>query len=72
MNNLKDNLTPFLNKLLEDGEKPQDDFYKQNFDFNKQKQLSLEALKFMNFDFNSGRLDISVHPFTTKSAPPGM
>jgi len=31
--------------------------------------LSLEALKFMNFDFNSGRLDISVHPFTTKIGP---
>lgn len=66
---LKENLTPFLNTLLEDGEKPRDDFYEHNFDFDKQKQLSLEALKFMNFDFNSGRLDISVHPFTTKIGP---
>ncbi|HOB15772.1 MAG TPA: carboxypeptidase M32 [Defluviitoga sp.] len=66
---LKENLILFLNKLLEEGKEPRDDFYKGNFDMNKQKELSLEALKFMNFDFSSGRLDTSVHPFTTKIGP---
>ncbi|GGK25263.1 carboxypeptidase M32 [Aliivibrio fischeri] len=29
----------------------------------QQRQLSLDVMKFLNFDFNHGRLDVSMHPF---------
>ncbi|MGR5152356.1 carboxypeptidase M32 [Photobacterium swingsii] len=33
------------------------------FAIDKQKELSLEMMKLLGFDFNHGRLDVSVHPF---------
>jgi carboxypeptidase Taq len=42
-----------------------DHFLKQNFDENGQKQFGLEVAEAIGFDFNRGREDVSVHPFTT-------
>ncbi|MBC7867904.1 MAG: carboxypeptidase M32 [Gloeobacteraceae cyanobacterium ES-bin-316] len=42
-----------------------DSFLHQHFDKDKQWALGLEILKRMHFDFESGRQDISEHPFTT-------
>jgi carboxypeptidase Taq len=69
INYLKEHLLPFMKELLEKGKEPRYDFFEGDFDVNKQKELSLEALKFMNFDFDSGRMDMSAHPFTTKIGP---
>ncbi|MBM6839677.1 carboxypeptidase M32, partial [Clostridium saudiense] len=41
------------------------DILKGNFDISKQKDLSLAVLDKMGFDLEAGRLDVSVHPFTT-------
>lgn len=33
------------------------------FDLEKQRQLGLSVMKVLGFDFNGGRVDVSVHPF---------
>lgn len=33
------------------------------FDVNKQRELGLAVMKLLQFDFDAGRLDVSVHPF---------
>ena len=62
------NLQPQLSKLLEEiKNKPQVDnsFLYQHFDKDAQWKFGLEILKQMGFDFEAGRQDISIHPFTT-------
>jgi carboxypeptidase Taq len=40
-------------------------FYGIKWDEDKQKQITLELLNCIGFDFSAGRQDVSVHPFTT-------
>lgn len=40
-----------------------------SFDEKKQQAVSLAIMKMMGFDFASGRLDVSAHPFTTALGP---
>lgn len=61
-------LQPQLLALLDTiKNKPQVDnsFLHQHFDKDAQWSFGLELLKQMGFDFEAGRQDISVHPFTT-------
>ncbi|MEO6584094.1 MAG: carboxypeptidase M32 [Ferruginibacter sp.] len=61
-------LMPTLNSLLQEIKGyPQvnDAFLFQQFDKDKQWQVGIEILKEIGFDFESGRQDISEHPFTT-------
>jgi len=44
--------------------KPDDSFLKSKFPIDAQARLSHYALKKMGYDFEAGRLDVSVHPFT--------
>ncbi len=62
------NLQPQLLALLDTiKSKPQIDnsFLHQHFDKEAQWTFGIELLKQMGFDFEAGRQDISVHPFTT-------
>ena len=62
------NLKPqLLNLLAEIKNKPQvdDSFLHQHFDKDVQWKFGMEILKQMGFDFEAGRQDISIHPFTT-------
>ena len=62
------NLKPqLLNLLTEINSKPQVDnsFLYQHFDKNTQWKFGMDVLKQMGFDFEAGRQDISIHPFTT-------
>ncbi len=65
---LKKELVPFIKKIAEK-KQPKNDFMFGNFPKQNQWQLGIELLKQMNFDFNAGRQDESVHPFTTAFAP---
>ena len=61
-------LKPQLLKLLDEiNNKPQVDnsFLHQHFDKDAQWKFGIEILKQMGFDFDAGRQDISIHPFTT-------
>ncbi|MES2431551.1 MAG: carboxypeptidase M32 [Bacteroidota bacterium] len=62
--NLKPQLLTLLNEIKN---RPQIDnsFLFQHFDKDKQWEFGIEILKRIGFDFEAGRQDLSVHPFTT-------
>jgi carboxypeptidase Taq len=66
---LRGELVPFIKRLMEEGNRPQDSFMQGTFSEEMQKELSLRALRVMNYDFEAGRLDKAVHPFTTTIGP---
>jgi len=67
-NDVKDNLVPFINKITQNN-KIDDSFFYQNFDWQKQWDFGIELLKQMGYDFDSGRQDISAHPFSSHFSP---
>lgn len=62
---LRDGIIEVLNNVKASNKKINRDFLYGNFDIKKQKDLSLYILNKMGFDLEAGRLDESVHPFTT-------
>ncbi|WP_201713271.1 carboxypeptidase M32 [Rossellomorea arthrocnemi] len=60
---LRDQIVPLVHKIAKVENKPQTDFLFDPFPKNKQKDFSLKILEQMGYDFNSGRLDETVHPF---------
>jgi len=64
-NELKAKLVKILNKIeAADSDAPNQKILQKYYDPDKQWDLSMEIIKKLNFDFNRGRLDKSVHPFT--------
>lgn len=49
---------------LRKGTPPSDEWLKGNYDVEKQAALCKEVALELGFDTNTGRLDVSVHPFT--------
>ena len=66
---LRDALVPFLRQLMEEGEVPGPTPFKGAFPIEKQNDLSMRALRAIGFDFEAGRLDTTVHPFTITNGP---
>lgn len=62
---LRDALVELLNKIKKSKITINADLLNSSFDKEKQKELSLYALKLIGFDMEAGRLDESTHPFTT-------
>lgn len=62
---LRDGIIEVLNKVKGSKKKLNRDFLYGHFDADKQKELSLYILDKIGFDMEAGRLDVSVHPFTT-------
>lgn len=62
---LKDGIIEILNNLKSSKKTIKRDFLFGNFDTKKQKDLSLFILEKIGFDLSAGRLDESIHPFTT-------
>lgn len=62
---LRDSIVELLNKIKNSRVKIDDSFFKKNFTTKEQEEFSLFVLDKMGFDFEAGRLDESVHPFTT-------
>lgn len=63
--NLKSKITDILNKINNSSDKPDQSVLRKYYDPEKQWKFSIEVLKALKFDFNMGRQDKSVHPFTT-------
>lgn len=61
---LKNGIIEILEKIEKSNTKLNRDFLSGNFDVEKQKELSLSILEKMGYNMDSGRLDVSVHPFT--------
>ncbi|SHI87916.1 carboxypeptidase M32 [Clostridium intestinale] len=62
---LRDALVELLNKIKKSKITINADLLNSSYDKEKQKELSLYALKLIGFDMEAGRLDESTHPFTT-------
>ncbi|GAA0086327.1 carboxypeptidase [Clostridium sp. CTA-7] len=62
---LRDGIIEVLNNIKASNKKINNDFLFGSFDTKKQKDLSLYILEKIGFDLEAGRLDESVHPFTT-------
>jgi carboxypeptidase Taq len=60
---LRKQIVPLVHKISEASDKPKTDFLYTEFPKEKQKQFSLEILEQMGYNFQSGRLDETVHPF---------
>lgn len=62
---LRDGIVEILENIKKSEKIIDTNILKGNFDTSKQKDLSLCILQKMGFDLEAGRLDVSVHPFTT-------
>lgn len=62
---LRDGIIEILNKIKTSKKVIDRSFLYGEFDPRTQKTLSMEVLKVLGFDLGAGRLDESVHPFTT-------
>ncbi len=68
-NNLQTHILDTLTKIEPFKEKVSDDFIKQKFNADGQMKFIRTIAKKMAFDFYYGRIDFSIHPFTTSFSP---
>lgn len=66
---IQEKLVPLLKRVLESKSPPSSDCLKGTFDVDGQKNLSREIVTSLGFDQTHGRIDVSVHPFTTSFSP---
>ena len=67
-NNVKEKLVPFIKRISENNH-VDDSFFYQFFEKDKQWDFGIKLLKQMGYNFDSGRQDISAHPFSTHFSP---
>ncbi|MFN5183272.1 MAG: carboxypeptidase M32 [Bacteroidota bacterium] len=60
---MKEKLSPLLKRIFS-AQQVDDSFFFQKYDKTKQWDFGIDLLKQMGYDFESGRQDISTHPFT--------
>ena len=65
---VKNKLVPFI-KRISHNNNVDDSFFYQFFEKNKQWDFGIKLLKQMGYDFDSGRQDISAHPFSSHFSP---
>jgi carboxypeptidase Taq len=66
---LRSSIVPLVQAIAESSNKPTTDFLYQPFPKDKQREFSLAVLKELGYNFQSGRLDETVHPFATGLNP---
>jgi len=66
---LKNFLVPFLKKIKDSKNRISSTILKGSFPVEQQKKFDEEVAKKIGFDFEAGRLDTSVHPFSTGFHP---
>jgi carboxypeptidase Taq len=66
---LREKIVPLVSAIAESKNKPVTDFLYQPFPKEQQRDFSLAILKELGYNFNSGRLDETVHPFATGLSP---
>ncbi|WP_108671173.1 carboxypeptidase M32 [Peribacillus acanthi] len=60
---LRSRIVPLVKKIAESPNKPETAFLFKHFPKSNQRDLSLEILEELGYDFEAGRLDETVHPF---------
>lgn len=66
---MKEALVPLIERILSSESKPSTEPLKGSFPIDKQKELCEKIVTSLGFDTNHGRIDVSVHPFTTSFSP---
>ena len=66
---LREQIVPFLARLMKDGTAPDATVLAGSFDVETQRKLAHRALEAVGYDFAAGALDDVAHPFTTTIAP---
>jgi carboxypeptidase Taq len=66
---LRGPLVELVGKIRESGKVAPVEILERKYPADAQHRLALEAAKAVGFDFEGGRLDVSVHPFSTGIAP---
>lgn len=60
---LRKEIVPLVQKIAESDNQPEVDFLFKHFPKEKQEAFSVKLLKQLQYDFDAGRLDETVHPF---------
>mmetsp|Transcript_57275 Transcript_57275/g.166172 ORF Transcript_57275/g.166172 Transcript_57275/m.166172 type:complete len:507 (-) Transcript_57275:79-1599(-) len=66
---IETSLVPLLDRVKTKGTPPSTDALTGHFPIDVQKDLCREIVTSLGFDDKSGRIDVSVHPFTSSSSP---
>jgi carboxypeptidase Taq len=66
---MRDGLVPLVQAIAARKDAVDDSLFAQEFDVDKQWDLGVEVVKRLGFDFERGRQDKAVHPFTTSFSP---
>ncbi|MCU6708227.1 carboxypeptidase M32 [Paenibacillus sp. J5C_2022] len=66
---VREQLVPLAANIASSPHQPDTSFLRQSFDKAAQKEFSLHILRQMGYNFESGRLDESAHPFATGLNP---
>ena len=66
---IKDVLVPFIEQVLSSESPPSTKPLQGKFDVESQKELSQKIVTQLGFNEDKGRIDVSVHPFTTSFSP---
>ena len=66
---IKDALVPLISKVLQSSSPPSVDALSGIFPVDKQQEMNEKIVTSIGFDKKYGRIDVSVHPFTTSFSP---
>lgn len=66
---LRKDLVPLVAAIIDSGKKPKRDILHREFPVDRQQVFGQEAAAAIGFDFTSGRLDITTHPFCSGIGP---
>ncbi len=66
---LRESIVPLVAAISKSNSKPATEFLYQDFPKKQQQEFSLAVLEELGYNFNSGRLDETVHPFATGLNP---
>jgi carboxypeptidase Taq len=66
---LRDELVELISRIKDSGKHPDRSIIERNYPIDRQEQFGREAAAAIGFDFTSGRLDVTVHPFCTGIGP---
>ena len=66
---LKKEIIPLIDAIKKSSISPDVDFLEGDFLIDKQKALGKTISKDMGFDYDKGRMDVSVHPFCGGGQP---
>lgn len=61
---LKEAIIALLDKIKSSSNKPDNAFLRSDYPLDAQRKLCDSVLKRMGYDFDAGRVDVSIHPFT--------